>query len=117
MARSNTWQEQIPDLPDDLTLFDIALRAAEAWHREGQLHAQAAAGDIPPYWSPQQHKWRAEQCARYAVELQGWALMVEPPFDKEADDELTRGMWDQAGYDWNPETGLLNRRNTQEIPE
>lgn len=90
MARSNTWQGQIPDLPDYLTLFDVALKAAEAWHREGQLHAQAATGDIQPFWSPQQHKWHAEQCARYAVELQGWALMVKLPFQNAPNDERSR---------------------------
>ena len=84
----NTFRGQIPDIPGNLTLFEVALKAANAYGDEAVLHREAAVtGKIPrglrylEFCGRNAHLSRAESCLKKSGEIMTWALQVILPCD------------------------------------
>lgn len=86
---NRTFQGQIPDLPFGLSLFELALIAADAFFNDAIMYKQAEkTGRFPPAlaWRYVSDKTRifpagycdarAEECRTKSGELQQWALLV-----------------------------------------
>lgn len=79
---------KLPDLPNGMTLADVALKAAEACANEAKLHQIAAdTGELPPElgpsdaypWSIEGQRNLAQMHFAEAVALQDWAMLVQAP--------------------------------------